>query len=71
MTCTMANTWHAQAMPWLTQPELTQLLRVMTSTRDQALLWLAYRHGLRGCLARTYSTERGVGHMCAETIAHV
>jgi hypothetical protein len=51
MTCTMANTWHAQAMQWLTQPELKQLLSVMTSTRDQALLLLAYRHGLCGCLA--------------------
>jgi hypothetical protein len=71
MTCTMANTWNAQSMQWLTQPELKPLLSVMTSTRDHALLLLAYRHGLCWCLARTYSTERGVRHMCAETIAHV
>jgi hypothetical protein len=51
MTCTMANTWHAHSMQLLTQPELKPLLSVMTSTRDQALLWLAYRHGLCGCLA--------------------
>jgi hypothetical protein len=47
MTCTMAKTWNAQAMQWLTQPELKQLLSIIMSKRDQALLLLAYCHGLR------------------------
>ncbi len=38
-------------MQLLTQPELKQLLSVMTSTRDKALLLLAYCHGLCWCLA--------------------
>jgi hypothetical protein len=50
----MANTWNAHSIQLLTQPELKRLLSVMTSTRDQALLLLAYRHGLRGCLASLF-----------------
>jgi hypothetical protein len=46
----MANTWNAQFMQLLTPPELKQLLSVMTSKRDQAFLWLAYRHGVRWSL---------------------
>jgi hypothetical protein len=51
MTCTMAKTWNAPSMQLLTQLELTQLLSVMTSKRDKALLLLAYRHGWCWCLA--------------------
>jgi hypothetical protein len=56
MTCTMAKTWNAQSIQWLTQPELKQLLSVMTSKRDKALLLLAYRHGLCWCLASQCET---------------
>jgi hypothetical protein len=54
MTCTMAKTWNAQSIQLLTQPELKQLLSVMTSKCDKALLLLAYRHGLPWCLASLF-----------------
>ena len=43
----MAKTWHASKIHFLTQPELRQLLAVITSKRDKALFLVAYRHGLR------------------------
>jgi hypothetical protein len=42
----MANTCHASHGQCLTQPALRALLRVIPSTRDKALLLLAYPHGL-------------------------
>ena len=54
MTCTMANTWNAQSIQFLTQPEPKPLLSVMTSKRDQALWWLAYHHGVHWGLARLF-----------------
>lgn len=34
---------------YLTQDELSSLLRVITNKRDKALYLIAYRHGLRAC----------------------
>jgi hypothetical protein len=45
---------HAVSHPVLTQPELKQLLSVITFKRDKALFLLAYRHGLPWCLASLF-----------------
>src|ERR671919_2208147 len=52
----MPNTWTAQHIHFLTQPELRALFRVMTRKRDRALFLVAYRHGLR-------ASEMGLLHV--------
>ncbi len=41
------HTWNATTIQFLAQPELRQLLGVMTSKRDRVIFLVAYWHGLR------------------------